>query len=112
MLSYFWEQKTSRGSSRVVMAAISKSAGISVGRSFRLCTARSTRFSAQRFLNFLGEHALGADLGKGDIGDFVAGRLDDLNLDLMSARFEQRLDVISLPERQLRSAGADAQQRH
>ena len=62
----------------------------------------------QRFLDLLGEHALGADLGKSDIGDAVAGGLDDFNLDLMSALLEQRLDVIGLPERKLRSAGTDA----
>ena len=41
--------------------------------------------------NFLGEHALGADLGKSDIGDLVAGGLDDFDLDVVPARFEQRL---------------------
>ena len=66
----------------------------------------------QRFLNFLGEHALGADLGEGDIGDPVAGGLDDLNFDVVPALLEQRLDVIGLPESQLRSAGTDAQPGH
>ena len=108
MLLHLREQKTSRGSSRVVMAAISKSAGISVGRSFRLWTARSTRFVDQRFFNFLGEHALGADLGESDVGDLVAGGLDDLDFDLVAALREQSGDVIGLPERELRSAGTDA----
>ena len=39
----------------------------------------------QRFLNFLGEHALGADLGESDIGDLVAGSLDDFDFDLVPA---------------------------
>ena len=90
------------------MATISNPAGISVGRSFRLCTARSTPLLRQRFLNLLGEHALGADLGESDIGDSVAGRLDDFNFDLVPALLKQRLDVAGLPQGKLRSAGTNA----
>ncbi len=68
--------------------------------------------SRQRFLNFLGEHALGADLGQRDIGNLVAGGFDDFNFDLVSTLLEQRLDVVGLPESQLRSAGTDAQPSH
>ncbi len=55
----------------------------------------------QRLFDLLGEHALGADLGEGDIGDFVAGGLDDLELDLVAALAQQRRDVIGLPESEL-----------
>ena len=78
------------------------------GKVFQAVHCKVYTLVEQRFLDFLGEHALGADLGKGDISDAVAGRLDDLNLNLMSTRFEQRLDVRSLPQRQLRSPGADS----
>ena len=83
-----------------------------MGRSFKLWHGEVHAVLGQRFLNFLGEHALGADLGQSDIGNLVAGGLDDLNFDLVSALLEQRLDVIGLPERKLRSAGTDAQQCH
>ena len=62
----------------------------------------------QRFLDFLGEHALGADLGESDIGDPVAGGLDDFNFDVMPALLEQRFDVTGLPQGKLRSAGTNA----
>src|SRR3954467_2196736 len=55
----------------------------------------------QRFLDFLREHALGANLGKGDIGYAVTSCLDDFNLNFMSPRFEQSFYVASLPQRQL-----------
>ena len=55
----------------------------------------------QRVFDLLGEHALGADLGESDIGDLVAGGLDDLQLDLVAALAQQRGDVIGLPESQL-----------
>ena len=38
----------------------------------------------QRLFDFLGEHALGANLGERDIGDFVAGGLDDFELDFVA----------------------------
>src|SRR5262249_17930126 len=37
------------------------------------------------FFDFLGEHSLGSDLRKCDIGDLVAGCLDDLEFDLVPA---------------------------
>jgi hypothetical protein len=62
----------------------------------------------QRLFDFLGEHALGADLGEGNIGDPVAGGLDDFNFDVMPALLEQRFDVTGLPQGKLRSAGTNA----
>src|SRR5215471_13336523 len=44
----------------------------------------------QCFLNFLCEHALGADLGQGNVENLVASRLDDFKLDLMAPRAQQR----------------------
>ena len=55
----------------------------------------------QRLFDLLGEHALGTDLGEGNVDDFVAGGLDDLELDLVAALAQQRRDVIGLPESEL-----------
>ena len=82
------------------------------GQVFQTVHCEVHSFLGQRFLNFPGEHAFGADLGQRDIGNPVAGGFDDFNFDLVSALLEQRLDVIGLPEGKLRSAGTDAQQSH
>ena len=34
--------------------------------------------------DFLGEHSLGAYFGEGDIGDLVAGCMNDFNLDFVA----------------------------
>ena len=69
------------------------------------------------FFNFLGEDsfaesALGADHGQGDIGNLVAGGVDDFNLDFVSARAQERGNVVGLPEGKLRAAGTNAKFRH
>src|SRR5579863_10285647 len=61
------------------------------------------------FFNFFRKHAFGTDHGKGDVGDFVAGGVNDFNFDFVAAGAQQRGDVVGLPERQLRAAGADAE---
>ena len=38
------------------------------------------------FFDFFGEHALGADLGERDVGDFVASGMDDFDFDFVAAR--------------------------
>ena len=91
------------------MAAISNPAGSSVGRSFRLVHGEIDAAFGEGLFDLLGEHALGADLGQGDVGDFVAGGLDDLEFDLVAACAQQRGDVVGLPEGELGAAGADAQ---
>ncbi len=63
----------------------------------------------ERLFDFLGEHALGADLGEGDFLQPVAGGLDDLDFDGVALRAQKRGDVVGLPERELRAAAADAQ---
>ena len=63
----------------------------------------------QRFFNLFGEHALGADLGERDVGDLVAGGLDDLDLDFVSALAQQVGNVVRLPERELRAARTNPQ---
>src|SRR5712671_1883891 len=73
--------------------------------------------SGQRFLNLLGENslaksALGADLAQGNIGDLVAGGVNDFDFDVVTPGAQQRRDVTRLPEGQLRAAGADAKGRH
>ena len=82
-----------------MIAAISKPSRKFCGQVFQTVHREIDAVFRQRFLNFLGEHALGADLGKGDIGDLVAGGLDDFNFDVVPALLEQRLDVVGLPER-------------
>ena len=49
------------------------------------------------FFDFLGEHALGADLGEGDAGNFVAGGMNNFNFDFISAGAKQGGDVVGLP---------------
>jgi hypothetical protein len=66
------------------------------------------------FFDFFREYsfaksALSADLGQRNIGDLVAGGMNNFNFDFMSARAEQRGDVVGLPESKLRAAGADAE---
>src|SRR6185312_12906105 len=63
-------------------------------------------------LNLLCEHALGADLGKGDVEDFVAGGFDDSDVGGVAGLAQRVGDVIGLPERELRAARADAEMRH
>src|SRR5690348_120979 len=63
----------------------------------------------QRLLDLFGEHSLGSDLGERNIGDFIAGCVNDLDLDFMSASPEQRRNVISLPEGKLRAARTDSE---
>ena len=65
--------------------------------------------SGEGFLDFFGEHSLGADLGQGDVGDFVAGGVDDFDLDFVAAGTEKGGDVVGLPEGELGAAGADAE---
>ena len=55
----------------------------------------------QCLFDLLGEHPLGADLGKGHVGDLVARGLDDLQLDLVPTLAQQRGNVIGLPQREL-----------
>ena len=61
------------------------------------------------FFDFFGEHALGADHGEGDVGDFVAGGVDDFDFDFVAAGAQERGDVVGLPEGELGAAGADAE---
>jgi hypothetical protein len=53
---------------------------------------------SERFLDFLGEHTLGANFGKGYFLQAIAGGLDDLDFDDMSLAAEERRDVVGLPE--------------
>src|SRR5271157_805714 len=64
------------------------------------------------FFNFLGEHALGADLGERDLGDFVAGGLDDLELDGVPLGTEEIGNMMCLPQRKLGTARANAEAGH
>ena len=62
----------------------------------------------QGFFNFLGEHALGADLGESHLCNLVAGSLDDPDFHFVAALTQQVGDVICLPKSELRPARADA----
>ena len=68
--------------------------------------------SGERFLDFLGEHALGADHGESHVGDLVAGGVDDFDFNFVAARAQERGNVVGLPKGKLRAAGADAEFRH
>jgi hypothetical protein len=60
---------------------------------------REINFSGgERFFNLFGEHALGANLGEGDVGDFVAGGVDDFDFDFVVLFEETGGDVVGLPE--------------
>jgi hypothetical protein len=51
----------------------------------------------ERFFNFLGEHAFGADLREGYFLQAVAGCLDDFDFDLMALSAQERSNVVGLP---------------
>jgi hypothetical protein len=57
----------------------------------------------KRLFDFFGEHALGADHGEGNVGDLVAGGVDDFDFHFMAARAQKRGDVVGLPEGQVGS---------
>ena len=52
-------------------------------------------------LDFLREEPLGPDLRQRNIGDLVAGRLDDLDAGVLAKRFETPLNPACLPESEL-----------
>ena len=61
------------------------------------------------FFDFLGEHALGADLGEGDFLKAVAGGFNDFDIDFMALGDEEGLDVMGLPKGQLRTTASDTE---
>ena len=80
-----------------------------MGKSLSEWTARSMRLCGEGIFDFLGEHALGADLGECDFLEAIAGGFDDLDFDFVTLDAEQFGDVIGLPEGELRAATADAE---
>ena len=50
----------------------------------------------QCLFDLLGEHSFCADFGQGNIGNFVAGGLDDFDGDRVAASFKKALDVMCL----------------
>jgi hypothetical protein len=69
------------------------------------------------FFDFFGENsfaqaAFGADHGEGDVGNFVAGGVDEFDFDFVAAGAQEGGDVVGLPEGKLRAAGTDAELRH
>src|SRR4051795_12024365 len=61
----------------------------------------------ESLFNFLGEHALGADLPERNVLQPVASGTDDFNGYFVPCRAEGIRDVVGLPERKLRSSGTD-----
>jgi len=66
----------------------------------------------ERFFNFFREHTLDADPGEGYVGDLIAGGVDDFDFNFEAAGTEERGNMVGLPERELGTAGADAQSGH
>jgi hypothetical protein len=66
----------------------------------------------QCFFNFFGEHSFGANFGEGNVGDFVAGGLDDFNFNFVATLAKQTADVIGLPKRELGTSRPDAETGH
>ena len=65
-------------------------------------------FGGQGLFDLLGEHALGANLGESDVGNFVARGVDDFDFNLMSAGAQESGDVVGLPKSELGAARADS----
>src|SRR5579864_8675768 len=61
------------------------------------------------FFDFFGEHALRTNLGQGNVGDLVAGGMNNFDFNFVATGTEKRGDVIGLPESELGAAGADAE---
>ena len=79
------------------------------GQVFQRVDGEIDASSGEGFFNFFGEHALGADLRQRDVGDFVAGGVDDLDFDFVATVAQEGGDVVGLPEGELGAAGADAE---
>jgi hypothetical protein len=62
----------------------------------------------QRLFNLLGKHAFRANFGQSDVSDFVAGSLDDLEVDFVAMFAKQRTNVVSLPKSKLRASGTNS----
>src|SRR6202021_844369 len=64
------------------------------------------------FFNLFGEDsfaqpALGADHREGDVGDFVAGGVDDFDFDLVASGAQQGRDMVGLPQGELGTGGPE-----
>ena len=64
---------------------------------------------SEGFFDLFREHALGSNHGQRDVGNLVAGGVDDFDLDLVASGTQERGNVVGLPEGKLGAAGADAQ---
>ncbi len=62
--------------------------------------------------NSFSKSAFGADHSERDVGDLVAGGVDDLDFDFVAAGAQESGDMVGLPESELRPAGTDAELRH
>jgi hypothetical protein len=62
--------------------------------------------------NSLAQSTLGANHGEGNIGDLVAGSVDDFDFHFVSTSTQQRGNVVGLPEGELGAARANAEFRH
>ena len=71
--------RASRGSSRSGMAARYQAGGQLRGQVLQAVHRQVDAALEQRFFNFLGEQALGADLRQRHVGDLVAGGFDDFD---------------------------------
>ena len=79
------------------------------GQIFQRVDGEIDASGGEGFFDLFGKHAFGAHHSQGDVGDFVAGSVDDFNLDFVAAGAQQRRDVVGLPEGKLGAARADAE---
>ena len=93
------------------MAAISKPWRKFGGQVLQGMHGQIDASGSERLLDFLREHALGADLRERDIGNLVAGGVNDLDLDFMTPFAQECGNVVGLPKRKLRTAGTNAELR-
>src|SRR5580693_3219932 len=82
------------------------------GKVFQTMYCKVDASLGQGLFDLLGEHALGANLGEGNIGDLVAGGLDDFQFDFVTPFAQQGADVMGLPECELGASRADAETSH
>src|ERR1700676_2129171 len=87
------------------------------GEVFQRMHGKIDAAGGESVFDFFGENsfsksAFRSDLGQRDVGDFVAGGVNDPDFDFVAVGAQQRCNVVGLPEGELRTAGSDAELLH